>query len=197
VWLAKKVAVGLSTIALACGAASPSIGNPGFEVICDGREFVFRDGGPPAAFACEWKILEGDVRYGGTWHVGDPGLDLSAPGRATVSQRIGPFESPNEREYVLSASVLRREGVSLTFELHWYRAISGSPTNYWAANPELIRIDRFAVTDEGLSRARKLVSVPADAAAVDLRVAREGIAAPCWVDEVYLEPLSIAQRNRR
>ena len=179
VWLRvlRAVLLPLCLAAVACGAGSGAVlGNLGFSVACDSG-------------ACEWQVLEGAPRFGGTWHPADRGVDLSADGRASLEQRTA-FEPPSERDYVFSATVLREPGVTVRFELHWYRAKS-SVTDFWSTlpAPEPLRVDPLPVTDEGLLRFRALSSVPDEAGGLALRIVREGGPGRCWVDELAYRSL--------
>ena len=176
----------LGAVLGSCGAADgPVLANLGFEVRCDGTTAA--DGGTASsASACEWHLVEGTLRYGGTWNAADVGLDLTGSARVSVEQRTR-FQPPSKRDYVLNATVLREEA-SLRFELHWYRALPASVTDYWGAAPALLRIDRLTVDAAGLSRYRGLVALPSEAGGLVLRIVREGDGR-AWVDELLLRSL--------
>lgn len=162
----------LAALSLLCAlAASCSASNsPGFvnlhfdDVTCD-------------LGACEWIPVEGAAAFHGTWNAGDIGADLSGAGRIVIEQRSSSFRTPIVRDYALTATVLRDPGVTLVFELHWYRSGDGGA-------PVLLKTITYPVQAEGLTRFRTPSSIPADATGVTLRVVRDGGDGRCWVDEL-------------
>lgn len=173
----------------ACGADSALLGNLGFEVRCDGAPLT--DGGARTSSPCEWQLVEGTFAYGGTWNSADLGLDLSGDGRVVVQQRTR-FETPEQRDYALGATVLR-ESADVYFELAWYRALPALVTDYWGASPALLRVDRLTVEAAGLTRYRGLTTVPSEAGGLVLRIVRER-PGRVWVDELALRSLAADRR---
>src|SRR5262249_21809073 len=103
-----------SLLALALGAAScgepPLIIDRGFDVACgDGY--------------CAWEVLEGTPTFGGSWHDGDPGADLSGAGRVVIQQRSGPAAPAPVLQ--LEAAIARDPQVTLAFEIEWFVAPAG------------------------------------------------------------------------
>lgn len=164
----------LGSLLMACGTSrSPAISNSGFNITCD-------------ADPCPWEKVEGNPLFGGTWHPGDPGVDLSGDDPMAIQQKT-TFESPEVLDYVLEATILRDPEVTLTFEFHWYRGNTGTG-GFWENNPVLLRNDRLNIPEEGLRRIEKLTSVPSEAEGLILRIVKSG-SGRCWVDELSYKAL--------
>jgi hypothetical protein len=99
----------LALLAAACGTGD-LVADEGFSIDCGDA-------------ACDWSIAP-------SWHDGDPGLDLSSPGRIVVEQRSAPI-APASRELILRAAVARDPAARIRIELDWYVAGSGAGATYW------------------------------------------------------------------
>ncbi|HUS65937.1 MAG TPA: hypothetical protein VMZ28_15400 [Kofleriaceae bacterium] len=144
----------------AAGCGGDLLGNEGFEILC---------GDQP----CDWKLVEGEAAYAGSWHDGDPGVDLSGAGRAVIEQRSAPF-ALDTRELVLSAGVAR-DGTAMRFELEWYVAGQETGATYWDRAPVRVDTRTVPVDDEGVFALEELVSTPSlEVSGLVLRVIKEG-----------------------
>lgn len=155
----------------AAGCGGDLLGNEGFEILC---------GDQP----CDWKLVEGEAAYGDSWHEGDPGVDLSGPGRVVIEQRSAPF-GLETRELLLAAAIAR-EGAAMRFELEWYVAGQEAGATYWDRAP--VRVDTRAVPvgDEGVFALEELVSTPSlEVSGLVLRVIKEG-SGMAVIDQVTL-----------
>jgi hypothetical protein len=157
------------------GCGGDLLANEGFEILC---------GDQP----CDWKLVEGDAELTGSWHDGDPGVDLSGDGRAVVEQRSAPF-ALDTRELTLSAALARDGGATLRFELAWYVAGEGEGATYWEREPVLIDTRVTRVEADGVFALAERVSTPSlEVSGLALRVIKEGDGVAV-VDEVaLLEP---------
>ena len=161
----------------AVGCGGDLLGNEGFEILC---------GGVP----CDWKLVEGEASAEGSWHDGDPGVDLSGPGRAVIEQRSAPF-ALDTRELVLAAAVAR-EGAALRFELEWYVAGQAEGATYWDRAPVVIDTRTVQVEEEGVFALEELVSTPSlEVSGLVLRVIKEGDGMAV-IDEVTLTGPEVA-----
>jgi hypothetical protein len=167
----RRFLLALLTAALACGT-DDLVGNEGFTIAC-GEE------------ACDWTVVEGQPTFGPSWHDGDPGLDLSAPGRAVVEQRAAPFDLPS-RELILEAAVARDPGARVRFEIDWYVAGAAAGATYWDRAPVLVATRGVDVEREGVHAIEALVSTPSlEVTGLVLRIIKEGDGRAI-VDEIAL-----------
>jgi hypothetical protein len=157
-------------LAAGCGGSEDLVGNEGFSIDCEGQ-------------ACDWTVVEGTAGTGPSWHDGDPGLDLSRPGRVVVEQRSAPFEL-GSRELVLRAAVATDES-RVRFELDWYVAGSGAGATYWDRGP--VKLETRAVeVAAGVVGVEALVATPSlEVDGLVLRVVKEGDGVAI-VDEISL-----------
>jgi hypothetical protein len=164
--------IGLAAAA-ACGSGD-LVANAGFEIECDG-------------LPCDWTVVEGEPALFSGWIPGDPGVDLSSPGRAVVEQRAAPF-TLTQRELTLRAAIARDPGVKLRFELDWYVAGKAPGVTYWDREPVLIASRGFDVDRSGTFALAHLVSTPSnEVSGVVIRLIKEG-SGTAIVDEVHLAP---------
>lgn len=162
---------GLLFLLAAAGCGADLLGNEGFEILC-------------GAEPCDWKLVEGEAEYAGSWHEGDPGIDLSGPGRAVIEQRTAPF-ALGTRELVLAAAIAR-EGAAMRFELEWYAAGQGEGPTYWDRAPRLVDTRAVVVAEEGVFALEELVSTPSlEVSGLVLRLIKEGDGVAV-IDEVTL-----------
>lgn len=181
----RRIGKHILSFSIVCGAVALSqcaraqLTNRGFEIDC---------GGTP----CDWTVVEGDVSQSPSWHPSDTGAVLSGSRRAIISQRLAPFRLYG-REVDLEAAVVVDPGVTVRFEIEWYRNADGSSVmtysddiTYWQRGPVSLGVRAVSTDDIKVRRLKKLVSSPTlTATGLELRIIKEG-AGRAIVDEVSL-----------
>ncbi len=122
---------------------------------------------------CPWVTDEGTPVFGSTWHQGDVGVDLSAPGPISVSMKIVMI-GLNSRQYDLSAAIFKDPGVGLHFDFDWYGAGSGKGDTFWDRSPPLLTSGSIPATETEAYVFHRHVAVPPEAAAFVLHIVKEG-----------------------
>ena len=153
--------------------------NQGFDIECSGTP-------------CEWTVVEGDVATGPSWHPSDTGVVLSGTRRAVISQRLAPFRLYG-REIEIGAAVVVDPGVTVRFEIEWYKNSDGSSAiwqsddiTYWQRGPVSLGVRSVSADDNKVRRLEKLVSSPTlSATGLELRIVKEG-SGRAIIDEISL-----------
>jgi hypothetical protein len=159
--------------------ARAALVNRGFDIECSGTP-------------CDWTIVEGEVALGPSWHPSDTGAVLSGERRAVISQRLAPFRLSG-REVSIGAAVVVDPGVTVRFELEWYRNSDGASATfqsdditYWQRGPVSLGVRSVATDDSKARRLSKLLSTPTlEATGLELRIVKEG-SGRAIIDELSL-----------
>jgi hypothetical protein len=168
-------------VVVLCGCGADLVADEGFSIRCGDA-------------ACDWVTVEGTADFAPSWHDGDPGLDLSRPGRVVVEQRSGPIAIAS-RELVLRAAVARDPQATLELELDWYVAGAGSGATYWDRQPVLVGRRGIAVGASGVFAIDEQVSTPTpEVSGLVLRIVKDG-EGRAIIDEISLrEPIAEVSR---
>ncbi len=163
-WLATVAgiagSVGIAGTAGCVADGETGSGNESYEIDCRG-------------LPCDWVTLEGSVRYGSTWHDGDVGVDLSGEGRAVAEQRV-VLLAYRTRQLDLTASMVRDPGAPTHFEFDFYAAGQGPGETFWDRSPPFLVTRSIDVFEQGVFVLHREVLIPSEAAAVVVRVVKEG-----------------------
>ncbi|MGZ3449790.1 MAG: hypothetical protein ACXVEF_09340 [Polyangiales bacterium] len=126
-----------------------------------------------SGLVCDWQTVEGDVRYGTTWHEGDRGVNMSGGGRAVTEQRV-VLIPPFRRQLRMTAAMLRDAEVSLTFEFAFFAPGSAPGATFWDRSPVPLATRTVEVPNVGVFNFQRDVLVPSEGAAVIVRIIKEG-----------------------
>lgn len=137
-----------------------------------------------SGLTCDWVTVEGNPRYGATWHDGDFGVDLSGEGRIVVEQRM-VLIPPFTRQLPVQASMVRDANVTMRFEFEFYAPGSASGATFWDRAPVLLKTRVDDVFEVGVFHFRRDVLVPSEGAAVIVRIVKEG-SGRAMVDELTM-----------
>ena len=128
--------------------------------------------------------MTGHMNVGATWHDGDRGLDLSGTGTTVVEQRA-VLLLLTTRQLELAASMFRDPNVSIHIEFDWYAVGQGAGPTFWDRGPHLISQASYDIYETNAFIMHREVLVPSEAAALVLRVRKEGDGR-AMIDEITL-----------
>ena len=122
---------------------------------------------------CDWTIVEGNPKFGPTWHEGDVGVDLSGNGRAVVEQRVVMFPL-HTRQLFMQASIVRDAEVSMHVQFDFYATGQGTGQTFWDRSPVFLVTRDVDVFELGVAQIHRQVLIPSEAAAVVVRIVKDG-----------------------
>ena len=122
---------------------------------------------------CDWITIEGNPRYGATWHDGDVGVDMSGNERDVVEQRVVMFPL-HTRQLEMIASTVRDAEVSLHVQFDFYAPGQAQGETFWDRQPVFLVTRDVDVFELGVAKIHREVLIPSEAAAVVVRLVKEG-----------------------
>jgi hypothetical protein len=140
-----------------------------------------------SGLTCDWTTVQGNPVFGTTWHDGDLGVDLSAPGKQVIELKDVFFVTHNDRQLTLRAVITRHPSASISFQLDFYGAGQGTGPTFWDRGPTFLVTRQLDVVQQGVFQFARPVLVPSEGAAVILRIVKDG-GGPAMVDELTLGP---------
>jgi len=164
--------LGLAAPVAGCIGSGTSGGNSSDEIDC-------------TELTCDWITVSGNPVFGPTWHDGDLGVDLSAPGQTVIELKDVFFVDHDARQMTLRAVITRDPSATMSFELDFYAPGQGAGATFWDRSPVFLVTRTLAVTQQGTFHFSRPVLVPSEGAAVILRVAKDG-GGPAMIDELEL-----------
>ncbi|MFI5297077.1 MAG: hypothetical protein ACHREM_03185 [Polyangiales bacterium] len=164
------IAVTTAITGAGCIGSGSSGGNPSDEIDC-------------TELTCDWTVVAGSPVFGATWHDGDLGVDLSAPGEQILELKDVFFVDHDARQMVLRAVLTRDPSATMRFELDFYSPGQAAGATFWDRAPVFLVRRSIDVTQIGTFIFARPVLVPSEGAAVILRVVKEG-GGPAMLDEL-------------
>jgi hypothetical protein len=122
---------------------------------------------------CDWVTVQGNPRYGATWHDGDVGVDMSGNERDVVEQRVVMFPL-HTRQLEMIASTVRDAEVSLHVQFDFYAPGQAQGETFWDRQPVFLVTRDVDVFELGVAKIHREVLIPSEAAAVVVRLVKEG-----------------------
>ena len=122
---------------------------------------------------CPWVTEAGNPVLGETWHSGDVGVDLSAPGKNAVEMRV-VLIAQNSRQLEVDAAVFRDESAKLHLDFDWYAAGQGQGATFWDRSPTLLMISTVPADSVGAYVLHRHINVPSESAAFVVHLVKEG-----------------------
>ena len=163
-------AILLGALATGCFESSSSGGSDEDEIDCSG-------------IVCDWTTVQGQPVFGATWHDGDLGIDLSAPGKAVLELRDVFFETQHDRQLELRALLVRDPSATMAFELDFYAPGQGQGDTFWDRQPVFLLTRHVDVVEQGVAQFHRPILIPSEGTAVVLRVIKDGTGR-AMIDEI-------------
>jgi hypothetical protein len=124
--------------------------------------------------ACPWQTDQGTAKFGATWHDGDLGVDLSAPGGTNAVSMKVVMIARNSRQFEIDAAIFRDPSAQLHVDFDFYAPGSGAGDTFWDRGPVLLSTETVPAESVGSYVLHRHVNVPSESAAFVIHLVREG-----------------------
>ena len=138
-----------------------------------------------SSITCDWTVVQGTPSFGSTWHEGDVGVDLSAPGKQVLELRDVFFASQSDRQLVLRSVLVRDPSATMAFELDFYAPGQVPGQTFWDRQPVFLLTRHIDIVEQGVTDFHRPVLIPSEGAAVVLRIVKDGTG-HAMLDEITL-----------